>query len=296
MKSRPSSHSLCGAVLLVASLLDAMSARAAAPTVSLTVDSFYLGSAVTFSPTVADADADIDYVTFAVAGPSPISTWSTLSPNVNVPGAGTASQQNGVTVQKAWTPSLPGLWTVRVTIHSLNGSSSVDRTFDVLAGTRTLNPLTVANGSNQIYSFPGELVTATSTSASTTNVQSGGSLILWSGGRVKLEPGFRAEAGSFFWAAVDHDQNGYSDQEELQQNFVQGVPDAWLVDHGINLSTPMSTWGYSAAQLLAAYQGGYNPGDTKAASGMPTNCQLVLRTPSGQCYGVQTSTWAISGI
>jgi hypothetical protein len=293
MKSLPSSHSLRGAVLFAASLLGVISARAAAPTVSLTVDSFYLGSAVIFSPTVADADADMDYVTFAVAGPTPSSSWSTLSPDVNVPGAGTAAQQNGVSVAKSWTPSLPGLWTVCVTVHSLNGSTSVNRSFDVLAGTRTLNPLTVPNGSNQIYTYAGELVTATDTSTSTTNVESGGNLILWSGGRVKLEPGFHAKEGSFFWAAVDHDMNGYSDQEELQQNFISGVPDAWLVDQGINLSTPMNTWGYTAAQLLAAYQGGYKATDIANAS-KTTTFALILTTPSGT-YGVQPgSNWAIS--
>jgi hypothetical protein len=286
---------LRGAVLFAASMLGAVAARAALPTVSLTVDSFYLGSAVTFSPTLADADADMDYVTFAVAGPAPASSWSTLSPDVNVPGAGTAAQQNGVSVAKTWTPSASGLWTVRVTVHSLNGSSSIDRSFDVLAGTRVLNPLTVSSGSNQIYTYAGELVTATDTTASTTNVESGGNLILWSGGRVKLEPGFHAKEGSFFWAAVDHDMNGYSDQEELQQNFIAGVPDAWLADQGINLSTPISTWGYTAAQLLAAYQGGYKATDIADAA-KTTTYSLVLRTPSGQCYGVTTSTWAISTI
>jgi hypothetical protein len=280
---------------LLTAILAVPSARAAVPGIYYTVDSFYLGSSVTFAPTVADDDMDMDYVTFSVSGPG-VTGWSTLSPDINVPSVGQPAQQTGVTVSKSWTPSVPGLWTVSITVHSLNGSATLNRTFDVLeAGIRTINPVTVGSGSSQIFQYSGEIVTATNNSGDSVVVDSGGALILWSGGRIKLEPGFKAKAGvSLFWAAIDHNMNGYSDMEELQQNFIPGVPDAWLADHGVNLSLPMSSWAYTPAQYLAAYQGGYDPSYTNAAS--TTTYPLVLRAPSGQYYGVQTSTWAITDL
>jgi hypothetical protein len=282
------------ALALIASAV----ARAASPSISFTVDSFYLGSAVTFSPTVTDADADMDYATFQVTGPG-TSGWLTLSPDVTVPGAGTSAQQSGVVVQKAWTPSQPGLWTVRVTVHSLNGSNSLDRTFDVLAGTRIINPITVQSGTSQVFTYDGELVTATNTTADSVIAQSGGSMIIWSGGRVKLEPGFHAFSGtnSIVWATVDHDMNGYSDMEEATDTDGDGMPDAWEVDHGLNpiVNDANGDLDGDGTSNLAEYLVGRDPNNKADATALPSGYQVVLRTPTGTYYGVSTS-WALSTV
>ena len=279
-------------------------AHAALPVVSVSVTTFYLGNSVTITPWMADADADMDYATFAVSGPG-TNGFQPIGGNVSVPGAGTSAQQSGVTVQQNWTPTLPGLWTLQVTVHSLNGTNSATCTFDVLAGTRTISPMVLTAGTSQLLSYEGELVTTTNTSARVVDAQSGSNLILWSGGRIKLEPGFHAQSGTYngtgtmFWAAIDHNMDGYSDIEETQQNFVSGVPDAWLADmaltdSGIKLGHPLSTWSYTAAQLQTAYHNGVKPADAANATSTKVY-SLVLATPSG-FFAVKPDSWTITSV
>jgi hypothetical protein len=277
-------------------------AGAAVPTINYTVDSFYLGSATTFSATVADADADMTTASFSVMLQGSGSGFTTLSPDVTVP---TSGQTTGVNVSKSWTPTLPGLWTVRITVNSNNGSSSADRNFDVLAGTRTLNAFTVPNGSVQIYEYSGELVTQTVAPPGTSVVvESGGGLILWSGGRIKLEPGFKATAGpgpvSLFWAAVDHNMNGYSDSEEVTDTDHDGMPDAWEIDHGLNplVNDAAGDLDGDGISNLAEYLNGTDPNnkaDGAAMPGTPGTYDLVLKTPSSY-YGLNKTSWALSSV
>lgn len=277
-------------------------ARAAVPTINYTVDSFYLGGSVTFSATVADADADMTTASFAVMLQGSGGGFTTLTPDVTVP---TSGQTSGVNVSKSWTPTLPGLWTVRITVNSNNGASSLDRTFDVLAGTRTLSAFTVPNGAAQITEFSGELVTATNNSGDSVVVQSGGALILWSGGRIKLEPGFKATAGtdnkSLFWAAIDHNMNGYSDMEEATDTDGDGMFDAWEVDHGLNMLVNDAALDLDGdgSTNLSEFLNGRDPNNKADAASLPTGYNLVLKVPSGASsayFGVKTNTWEISSV
>jgi len=252
----------------------------------------YLGNTAVLSALVTDGAGGLVHATFYANGLG-TSTWQNIG-DVALSGAQATAQIN-------WTPTLPGLYTIEVAVFNAdpNNPAIAYQFQEVLAGSRTLAPFTVASGMSQIFDYTGELLTTTDTGSLSSSVKSGGNLILWSGGRIKLEPGFHAEAGTFFWAAIDHNSNGYSDIEETQQNFVPGVPDAWLADQaltdsGIKLGQPLSTWSYTAAQLQAAYQGGYKSTDiatvTKPNSG---NYPLILSTPAG-FYGVQTSSWTIT--
>lgn len=286
MKTLSFSRKSSQAALLALCLLGVSVARAALPTVNtLRVDSIPLGENAVIRTDITDTDSDLDYFTVYIVGPG-LSDWLSLG-NINISGS-------HATPEQTWHPTAIGLYTVRVVAHDLSGTTTRDTTFEVFAGKLFISPVTIASGVNRIHQYDGEIVTTENPTTANVIVQSGGNLILWSGGRVTLKPGFHAQAGSFFWAAVDHDMNGYSDVEELQQNFIPGVPDAWLADHGVNLSTPISTWAHTAADYLAAYQGHYDPSDSKAKLPLPADYQLVLRTPSGQCYGVKTSTWVIS--
>jgi len=282
-------------LLFLSALLAGFSTFAAAsvPTVqSFSTSPIYLGSAATLSSNVADSGGGLVHVTFSASGPG-LTGWQNVG-DVAV----TGSQANA---QVTWAPVIPGLYTVEVSVFNAdpNNPAIAYQFQEVLAGTRSLVPFTIANGMSQLLAYEGEFVTATDTASYSTSVKSGGTLILWSGGRIKLEPGFHAESGSFFWAAVDHNLNGYSDIEETQQHFIPGVPDAWLADQaltdpGINLSQSVSSWAYSSAQLQAAYQGGYKSTDIASVTKQNTgNYPLVLATPAG-FLGVQTDTWSIA--
>lgn len=278
--------------------LSAMSiARAAAPVINLTVDSFLLGDGVTFTATVTDADADMDYAKFEVNGPG-TSGWLHLTPNVNVPSPGTSAQQTGVSVPKSWTPTLPGLWSVRVTVYDLTGSASLSRTFDVLDGTITMSPRVVPSGANLMFLSSGELITPENTSSTALSVESGGSLILWAGGRVKLKPGFHAVSGSFFWAAVDHNMNGYSDIEEATDTDGDGMNDAWEVDHGLSAITNDAAGDLDGDGMtnLQEFLSGRDPNNRADGPTLPSGYGLVLRLPTNQFFGVNTSTWSMTGI
>ena len=272
---------------LVLGLLTGAVCAAQTPVVqSLTATNVALGAgASTFQAQVSDAGNNLTQVVFLIAGPG-ISGWQTVS-SQTVSGASASPSTS-------WTPSQAGTYTLQLNATDTNTTVSSQTTFEVYIGQMTVGAVTVASGVNRIYQYGGEIVTATSTSGDNVVAQSGGNLILWAGGRVKLEPGFHAMEGSYFWAAVDHDQNGYSDVEETECHYIAGVPDAWLVDHGFNLSTSVSSWGYTAAQLLAAYQGGYNPSDIPNVTKPVSANILVIRMPSGAFYGVTPGSWSIA--
>lgn len=167
--------------------------------------------------------------------------------------------------------------------------------FSATAST-TVSNVTLASGQTKVVSDAGEITTAESSSGPTVKVQSGATLVLWSGTNVVLNPGFQSEEGSYFWGAVDHDMNGYSDMEEQTDTDGDGMPDAWEVDHGLNPLDPSdaaSDRNGDGVTNLAEYKA--STLKTSAAA-LPTGYQLVLCTPSGQYYGVNTSTWAIDPV
>ena len=99
----------------------------------------------------------------------------------------------------------------------------------------TISNYTVSSGQSRIIIDNGRIATS---DTSPVTVQNMGSLILWSGGGIDLKPGFHAVAGSFFWAAVDSNMNGYSDVEEATDSDGDGMCDAWEIDHGLNPFDP----------------------------------------------------------
>lgn len=276
-------------IVLIASALGATLAHGAAPSVSsLAANSVHAGSPVTLSAQVSDPDGDLDYARFEVAGPG-ISGWQTLS-DVDVNGT-----QSSPSIQ--WTPSQSGLYTARVTVFDLSSSASQQRTLDVFAETKLVSNLTVNSGVSTMISSPGQIITA-ETASTGVSVKNNGTLIFWSGGRVTLRPGFRAENGAFFWAAVDHNMNGYSDMEELVDTDGDGIFDAWEVDHGLNMlaNDANSDLDGDGATNLAEFLSGRNPNDRSDSGQLPSGYQLVLRLPANQYYGVKTPSGEITAV
>ena len=168
----------------------------------------------------------------------------------------------------------------------------------VALASTTVTQLTVEGGQSHIVVDSGQILTAPNPSATTVQVQNNGTLIFWSGGGVHLEPGFHAASGSFFWAAVDTDMNGYSDQEEITDTDGDGMPDAWEVDHGLNpiVNDAIADLDGDGLSNLNEYLTHRNPNDPADAKALPSGVQVVLRTPSSQYYGVAPGTWAIAAV
>ena len=215
--------------LLLATVLVAAfeASHAASPAIqTFQVDSVTQGADVVMRAHVSDTDGDLAFASFKVSGPG-ITGWLLLG-DVDV--SGTQSP-----AQFTWSPARAGSFTARIEVNDTTSSVSSDRTFEVFPSTLTIPRQVVTSGVNRMYTHEGEILTPVSLSSPAVTTQNGGNLILWSGGRVILKPGFRAESGAFFWAAVDHDMNGYSDIEELADADGDGMPDAWEVDHGLNM-------------------------------------------------------------
>ncbi|MFT3870775.1 MAG: hypothetical protein QM715_20170 [Nibricoccus sp.] len=278
------------ALWLIAILGVTISAQAAAPTVqSISVDSIQLGENTDLRTTVADADGDLAFVAFYASGPG-ISGWLHLGDR-NV--SGSSALANLI-----WQPPQAGAYTLLVEVHDTVGSASTQRTFEVYAGKLVIAPVTIANGVNRMHQYSGEIVTTENASSANIVVQNGGNFILWSGGRVTLKPGFRAEAGSQFWAAIDHNMNGYSDLEEATDTDGDGMFDAWEVDHGLNMlvNDAGGDLDQDGTTNLQEFLAGRNPNDRSDSAGLPASVQLVLRSPSGQYLGINTTTWKITPV
>jgi hypothetical protein len=215
------------AAALGAALLAASSLHAAAPTVTgINADGIVLGETAVLRASVADTDADLDYLTFQVSGPG-ISGWQTVGA-VNVSGSASSAEL-------VWTPTSAGIYTVNVIAHDLTGTGSAQNTFEVYTGRRLISHLTIANGVSRMFTEAGEILTKETSPTANVLSQNGGTMIFWSGGRITLKSGFHAQSGSFFWAAIDHDMDGYSDVEEATDTDGDGIPDAYEVDHGLNM-------------------------------------------------------------
>ncbi len=264
-------------------------ARAALPTVqSVFATSIQLGESTTLSASVADVDGDLNYVWFYASGPG-------IEETLDLGDIGTPGYSGVYT--RTWQPSQAGVYTLHVlVVDMMGGSSYAQRPFEVFAGKLVIAPTTVASAVNRIHEFPGEIVTTENTSTANTIVQSGGNFILWSGGRVVLKPGFQAQAGSFFWAAVDHDMNGYSDIEEATDTDGDGMFDAWEVDHGLNplVNDANGDRDGDGTSNFQEFLTGRNPNDRSDGATLPINVQLIVKTASGGYLGINTSTWQIS--
>ncbi|MCR6654670.1 MAG: hypothetical protein NVV63_02415 [Opitutus sp.] len=155
---------------------------------------------------------------------------------------------------------------------------------------------TILAGESSIVLDNGAILTTSSSTAEKVVVQKDGALIFWSGTKVTLKPGFRAKPESFFWAAVDRDMNGFSDQEEITDSDGDGIPDAWETVNGLNpadYSDGFADRNGDGVVNLLEYFATIAP---RAGATLPSEAQVVLRTPSGQYFAVKTGTWALSPI
>lgn len=273
-------------------LLGAVSlARGASPTVqALTVQSGIVGENVHFHADVSDADGNLQAVVFYVSGPG-ISGWQNLGTQP-VTGAQAPADLD-------WSVLNAGVYTVRADVVDPTSGGSAQTSFEVYSERRVLSPLSVPSGGNVMFTSNGELVTNNNPTAISTSVSSGGNLILWAGGRVVLKAGFKAASGSSFWAAVDHNMNGFSDVEEATDSDGDGIPDAWELDYNLdphNHADASSLIPGTAITYLQAYQTGKDPREASLGGSLPSGINLVLKTPGNQFLGVQTTTWAISAL
>ncbi len=235
VRHAPASSFLRSALQLFSlSALLCLSAHAAAPQiVSLRASPVSAGQTLEIIAEVTDSDnpPDLDYINFYIKGPSDAIFQLVGSANINGPRDHATARYP---VGNAY-----GLYTVKATAYDLTTSTTVETQTEVYSGSYTIPPLTIANGEAKLITSPGPngelLTTATTNGAPTTQVQSGGTLVLWAGGRITLKAGFHALPGSNFWAAIDHDGDGYSDLEEQQDTDGDGMFDAWEVDHGLNM-------------------------------------------------------------
>jgi len=130
-------------------------------------------------------------------------------------------------------------------------------------------------------------------------VENGGTLILWTGGQVEIQPGLHAATGARFRVVSDQDLDGFSDDEESTDADGDGLFDALEISFGLNP--------YNAADANADADGdgmsnkdeilaGRNPHSSLDGLGLPPGFQLVLRLPDGTFHGVNTATWKISNL
>ncbi len=275
---------------------------ASAPAIQpLQFDSVIIGGAAVLQAYVSNPGGTLSSATFSVSGPAVRNsaslgaiTWPAFQ------AAGTVNFSSGVSSASpsvTWSPAQTGSYMVQVVVVGSSGTTTQYGYFETVAD-RFIVPTgtSIGSGADQMILDPGEIRTYendTQPPSSWVLVQNGGSLIFWSGGRVDLKPGFHAANGSFFWAAVDHDMNGYSDVEEATDSDGDGIPDAWEIDHGLNPLDPTD------ASLINPDTGLTNlqtfKSEHKLLPTVDAGVQLVLRTPSNTFYGVNTSSWAISG-
>jgi hypothetical protein len=275
-------------LLAALGLVGPVTALATLPVVqSVSADSVALPGGTTLRASVGDSDGDLAVTEFYVNGPG-ISGWLHVG-SINVSGAQASPQI-------AWQPNLPGIYTVRADVFDTSGSASSQRSFEIFAGTLTISPITIASGTARMFSHTGQILTTEHASAPQVTADNGSTLILWAGGRVILKPGFRALNGSFFWAAVDHNMNGYSDMEELTDTDGDGMYDAWEVDHGLNMlaNDAGGDLDGDGTSNYAEFLTGRNPNNRADASPLPVGFQLVLALPSGSYLGVKPTTLEVS--
>jgi hypothetical protein len=140
-----------------------------------------------------------------------------------------------------WTPPATGTYEISTIAYHVEPSpaaatvvGTAQTTFDVFTGRRIIRNVTIANGVSRLFAESGEILTGESSPVANVISENGGTMIFWAGGRLVLKSGFHAKPGSFFWAAVDSDNDGYSEMEEATDTDGDGMFDAWEVEHGLN--------------------------------------------------------------
>lgn len=280
MKHHHLQNALLGAVLGVA----VAAVPAAEPTVTLIqAEQVRLGEPIALRAEVADADANLQTLSFYASGPGLAGEQLLGTHAVSGAAAG---------IDRVWTPNQLGVFTVRVAVgDTLAGVGTASRTTQVFAERREVAAriMTAASGP-QVVAADGEIRTKVNTAATEVAAESGSDVVFWARSRVVLKPGFRAKSGGRFWAALDSDMDGYSDMEEVTDRDGDGLSDAWERDQG---NRPKYATGASTAATQTT-TGGYTNGNL-GSSNLPPNYQLVLRTPGNRYAGVQTSNnWRIS--
>lgn len=123
--------------------------------------------------------------------------------------------------------------------------------------TTSINGVEVLDG--EIEDFVGEIL---ETGTSGVIIRDGGDSIFWADTKIVLKPGFEAEEGSLFWAAIDTDGDGFTDIEEATDSDGDGMFDMWEFLNGLDpfnsgdASIDNDGDGYSN---LTEFNNGWNP-------------------------------------
>lgn len=263
---------------------------AAAPTIQvLKIDSVLWGETAPMYVEATDADGNLTAVKLFAQGPG-ISGESEIA---NVPVSGSSA-----VVNFTWNPPGSGYFTIRAVAQDGTTGPSVSKVFEVFLERRTYGAVTLNSGQGVLFEANGEIVTSQNNSAPSVVAQPGSTMILWAKSRIKLKPGFRANAGSFFWAAVDADMNGYSDQEETADTDNDNMPDVWELSVGLNpaVNDAAGDLDQDGVSNYTEFLTGKKPNDPNDSPGLPAGYQLVLRTPTNTYLGLKTANWQLDGI
>lgn len=284
-------HHLRNSLLLVPLLGTAVALHAAAPSVSLLkAEQVLVGESMALHAEVADGDGNLQALSFYASGDG-ISGEQLL---------GTHTVSGGyAVVDRAWTPSQAGSFTIRVVVSdTLAGSVSASRTTRAFAERRTVQGVDLPGGAFEVFTAAGEIRTKENTSATEVRVQDGATLILWAQNRVVLKPGFRAGTGATLWVATDADLDGYSDREEGTDTDGDGMCDAWERDHGLNplVNDAALDPDNDGSSNLSEYLAGRDPLDRIDGASLPSGYQLVLRLPGNGYVGLRTSDWSLTTV
>jgi hypothetical protein len=181
----------------------------------------------------SSSNASIDFVSLFASGPN--------IPNGPVHIGYLFLSGNAAHGEFVWTPPGTGTYEITTVAYHVEPApaapavvGTAQTTFEVFTGRRIIRDVTIVNGVSRLFAESGEILTAESSPVANVISESGGTMIFWAGGRAVLKPGFHAKSGSFFWAAVDTDNDGYSEMEEATDTDGDGMFDAWEVEHGLN--------------------------------------------------------------
>ncbi len=152
----------------------------------------------------------------------------------------------------------------------------------------------------EIEDFAGEILET----SSSVIIRDGGDSIFWADTKIILKPGFEAEEGSLFWAAIDSDGDGYTDTEEAIDSDGDGMFDMWELLNGLD---PFNSGdatidndgdGYSN---LTEFTNGTNPlvhNSWQTAPGteltLPIGADVLIVVPTGDAFTTTVSNMLLS--
>jgi hypothetical protein len=161
----------------------------------------------------------------------------------------------------------------------------------------TVDGVTVRSGEGKDVIDSGSISTANAVV-----VNAGGDGVFWAGGQVRLAPGFRAEAGSYFQAAVDSNMNGFSDVQESIDSDRDGMCDAYEQAYGLNPNyagdASVDSDGDGVSNLIEFQRGGNpkNVSDSGAIRTPISGATLVVVVPGSNFYQISGPSWAIAKV